>query len=147
MLVSHAHKFAYFGMPKTGTKTTTLMLKKRYGAQNRGSYHGAKWDALPDGYLPWMTVRNPWTRLLSWWHAWGYCANDRDVPVKDIGLLFIEVSAFHGFAWAAGVHTLRSGGRLVNVGCAALLHTCLVEAVVAARVQPSCTPYGLAGDW
>ncbi len=31
----------------------------------------------------------------------------------------------------------------MNVGCAALLHTCLVWTVVAARVQHSRTPYGL----
>jgi len=37
---------------------------------------------MPAGYLAWATVRNPWVRLLSWWHAWTHSRRAPNDPVQ-----------------------------------------------------------------
>lgn len=80
-IVCHAHQFVYFGCPKTGTNTIVRVLKdKPYRGVSFAAYHSAD-GPVPDGYLAWATIRNPWTRLLSWWHAW---THSRRVPADPV---------------------------------------------------------------
>ena len=80
-VISDAHRFVYFGAPKTGTSTVTRVLKSLYAGRHVCGYHSSSVPA-PAEYLAWATVRNPWTRLLSWWHAWTHSRRAPADPVQ-----------------------------------------------------------------
>jgi len=68
VIISHVHKFLYIGVPKTGTHSVTRLLRRSYVGHSVGRYHGSRHD-VPLDYTAWATVRNPYTRLASWWRA------------------------------------------------------------------------------
>ncbi len=81
-LRSDKHQFLYIAIPKTGSSTMTRYLKSHYGAIEQGRHHAAEYS-VPDGYLCWTVVRNPYQRLLSWWDAWTSGYRGREYPPKD----------------------------------------------------------------
>jgi len=83
-VVSDRHRFVYFGAPKTGTNTVVRVLRSVYAGRSVGGYHSASVPA--PGYLAWATVRNPWVRLLSWWHAWTHSPRAPKDPVQGCTL-------------------------------------------------------------
>ncbi len=80
-VISDLHRFVYFGAPKTGTNTVTRVLKSSYAGRHIFGYHSSS-SPMPADYLAWATVRNPWTRLLSWWHAWTHSRRAPKDPVQ-----------------------------------------------------------------
>lgn len=91
MMLSRVHKFLYLGIPKTGTHSVSRFLGQHYQARAVASYHGSSYEIPPD-YLAWGTVRNPYARLLSWWHAWVSNKKGKDQnPPRDISFVdFID---------------------------------------------------------
>jgi hypothetical protein len=70
MNVSHAHKFVFLAVPRTGSRVTFRELKK-FGCEG-GEAHSRMTHrmAVPDGcedYSVVATVRNPFTRWVSCW--------------------------------------------------------------------------------
>ena len=85
-IICHSHRFVYFGCPKTGTNTVVHALKdKPYRGVSFVSYHSAT-GPVPEDYFVWATVRNPWVRLLSWWHAWTHSPRAPADPVQGCDL-------------------------------------------------------------
>ena len=86
-IICHSRQFVYFGCPKTGTNTVVRALKDEpFRGVNLGSYHSATDPGAPKTYFAWATVRNPWTRLLSWWHAWVHSPRMPKDPVQGCDL-------------------------------------------------------------
>jgi len=90
-VISDQCRFVYFGIPKTGTNSVASILRSSFGGRAIGGYHTAS-VSVPPGYLAWATVRNPWTRLLSWWHAWTHSPRAPKDPVQ--GCTFLAFIAF-----------------------------------------------------
>lgn len=89
MMLSKSAKFLYLGIPKTGTHSVVRLLRQhpQFRAQSVGAYHGSSWK-IPADYVAWGTVRNPYTRLLSWWHAWtSRKIAKHNFPPRDITLV------------------------------------------------------------
>ena len=94
--VSAKHRFVYIAIPKTGSSTMIPYLKDHYGAVGQGEHHAAS-CSVPDGYLSWTVVRNPWLRLLSWWDAWTFGYTGDPHPPKDRPNHTCSFAEFVGF--------------------------------------------------
>jgi hypothetical protein len=67
MHVSHTHRFLYLAVSKTGSRTVSTLFAKRYGAVIHAAYHSREIPAGTDGYLRIASVRNPFSRMVSFW--------------------------------------------------------------------------------
>lgn len=99
MLISHRFKFLIIDIPKTGTCSRRLALKKYCdiigGTKNdlfyqhdtaislRGKFTTRNWQW--DEYFKYVTVRNPWARYASW-YVWGKNIYETNIktPKKDM---------------------------------------------------------------
>lgn len=70
MLVSHAHKFLFVHIQKTGGSTIQRLLSERVAdLEQQGASHSPLREAqgIGDDYFRFAFVRNPWARLVSWY--------------------------------------------------------------------------------
>jgi len=86
MIVSEKYKYVFMSTPKTGTHSMYRLLIDRFdGHQLDGAYHRRD---IPDEYREYFiftTVRNPYDRTVSIWHALTERENYRDIYVPIIG--------------------------------------------------------------
>ncbi|MEP0072762.1 MAG: sulfotransferase family 2 domain-containing protein [Marinomonas sp.] len=70
MIVSKKHKFVFISTPKTGTHTMYKILPEEYeGELQPGPYHQKNIPENYANYFVFTTVRNPFERMVSIWHA------------------------------------------------------------------------------
>ena len=71
MLVCKEFKFCYLRPPRTATQSITRELSGRYGVHYPvsmdGSGHRTVWDLEFKGFFTFISVRNPFSRLVSLW--------------------------------------------------------------------------------
>lgn len=67
MIVSGAHRYIYVCIPKTGTGSMRRHLMAHYQGRSSGAYHQTHCQHPGPNWCVFTTVRNPYTRLVSWW--------------------------------------------------------------------------------
>ena len=86
MIISDKNKYVYVSTPKAGTHTFYHILTNDFdGKQVQGSYHQNKIPDCCAGYYTFTSVRHPFVRVVSIWHALLHRDNYRDIYMKHIG--------------------------------------------------------------
>lgn len=63
-------KLIYSSVPRTGTLSMMIMLKQHYGGVHIPKCHRHMIPTEYQTFHRFMIIRNPYTRLLSWWRWW-----------------------------------------------------------------------------
>tara|TARA_Y100000296_G_scaffold79589_1_gene103779 strand:- start:1649 stop:2236 length:588 start_codon:yes stop_codon:yes gene_type:complete len=93
MIVSEKFEFVFVSTPKTGTHTMYEMLPRLFGAkQQEGPYHRLDIPEKFQDFFTFTTVRNPFERMVSIWHA----LIERD-NYRPIFLPLVGTEDFEGF--------------------------------------------------
>lgn len=67
MLICHSKKFVFLAVPKTGTRSIYHLLKNKFNCSQKRD-HTINIPSRCKNYYKFMTVRNPYSRLVSaWW--------------------------------------------------------------------------------
>ena len=90
MLINHSTKQYWWGPPRTGSRMVSLILKDN-GWKEVISHHGME---VIDGYQLWISVRNPYERVLSMWKN---SKSDFHHWIKTIGYLTPELDLIKQF--------------------------------------------------
>jgi hypothetical protein len=86
MIISKKHKFVFISTPKTGTHTMYKILPDEYeGVQKEGPYHQTEVSEEFSDYFIFTTVRNPFERMVSIWHALIERDNYRNIFLPLVG--------------------------------------------------------------
>ena len=90
MLINHNTKQYWWGPPRTGSRMVSLILKDN-GWREVISHHGME---VIDGYQLWISVRNPYERVISMWknsnsdfHHWITTNKYFESPTSEVNLI------------------------------------------------------------
>ncbi|MCP4178859.1 MAG: sulfotransferase family protein [bacterium] len=93
MIINKNLKYVFISTPKAGTHTLFNVLQKYFGGEQLdGPYHRKNIPESCKSYFKFSTVRNPYERAVSTWHAL-----TRLEPYRDIYLPLIGSETFEGF--------------------------------------------------
>ncbi len=86
MIVSNTHKYVYISVPKAGTHTMYDVLVREYaGTQQEGPYHQTAVPQEYEDFFCFCTVRHPFHRAVSVWHALTQRENYKSIYLPLIG--------------------------------------------------------------
>jgi hypothetical protein len=81
--------FIYIAPPKTGTLSISRWLRNDYGGKDVAHTHDAIVPLLYAGYIPFISVRNPYDRCISlWW--WSCMSPSRSPKCHLYGRSFVK---------------------------------------------------------
>ncbi len=90
MIISHALKYVYIGIPRTGSKSMNRWLLDYYQGEWYGEHHGWKVPDEARDYTRFTIVRNPYEREISAWYfvPWGAETVSPPPPANQFAELF-----------------------------------------------------------
>lgn len=86
MITSIKNEYVFISVPKTGTHTMYDVLVKQFdGIQAEGPYHQTQIPEKFSDFFAFSTVRHPFTRMVSIWHALTQRPAYQDIFIPKIG--------------------------------------------------------------
>lgn len=82
MFISTKYKFCWTSCPRTGSLSMARVLMSNFGAVKIGRFHRTNVPEQYRRYSRFTIVRNPYTRLLSWWLWWSKGKDSRTEEEK-----------------------------------------------------------------
>lgn len=93
MIYSIKHKYFWVSVPRTGTSSMMSFLIENYTGNRHGMWHQLQIPKQYAHYHRFMVVRNPFTRLASWWR---WCVYGKKHPY---GVAFKDTSLLYFLQW------------------------------------------------
>ncbi|MCX6017647.1 MAG: sulfotransferase family 2 domain-containing protein [Chloroflexi bacterium] len=85
MIISHALRYVYIGIPRTGSKSMNRWLLDHFQGEWFGEHHAWNVPAEARDYFIFTIVRNPYDREMSAWHfiPWSAPEDRTPLPVSE----------------------------------------------------------------
>lgn len=113
MIICHDPKFVYYAPPKTGSRSLGAIFQRKGWIEGQGGKHDITPPPDAHGYCYLITVRNPFSRYVSFWRHYqkktfpgGRCLPGQRQLFQDVqGMSFRDFAA--GLDWSKYPDTVR----------------------------------------